>query len=247
MSDNNQRINHLIKNSSNYLDEFKALTSDIPYERKGILFSEMFFFWLFTHERKPHRILESGRARGQSTLILSHCFPNAEIISVERDQQSPDVTIAANRLHNCANVRQLFGDATHLLPNLTQPGDIALIDGPKGYRGLRLALRLLGEGKTPLVFLHDASKGSIERRFLSQHLPETQYSDNSIFSEKAHLLDHGVWEELPQKHRWTANEAPIDGYGFSLACLPYNSNRSYQWLRIQAIIDGFIYRLSKRK
>jgi predicted O-methyltransferase YrrM len=225
--------------------EFEGLIAGIPYERKGILFSEMFFFWLRARAVKPRRILESGRARGQSTLILSHCFPDAEILSVEYDRNSPDVAVAAERLKGRDNVRQLFGDATRLLPEMAQTGDVALIDGPKAYRGLRLALRLLAEGKTPLVFVHDTAAGSPERRYLSRRMPEAVYSDLPAFAEVAHPLDQGAWDELPEANRWTPAGAPVAGYGFSLACLPQQSGRAYRWLQLRAVLDGLSHRLLK--
>lgn len=227
------------------LAAFQALIAGIPYERKGILFSEMFFFWLCARTVKPRRILESGRARGQSTLILSHCFPEAEILSVEHDHNSPDVNVAAERLNGRGNVRQLFGDASRLLPKMARPGDVALIDGPKGYRGLRLALGLLANGKTPLVFVHDTAAGSEERRYLSRRVPEAVYSDLPAFAEVAHHLDQGAWEELPEANRWTPAGAPVAGYGFSLACLHYKNGRNYRLLRLKAVLDGLGHRLLK--
>ena len=227
------------------LAAFQALIAGVPYERKGILFSEMFFFWLSARTIKPRRILESGRARGQSTLILSLCFPDAEIFSVEYDRNSPDVAVAAERLHGRGNVRLLFGDATRLLPQMARPGDAALIDGPKGYRGLRLALRLLADGNTPLVFMHDAAAGSEERRFLSRHLPEAIYSDLPAFAGLAHDLDQGAWDELPEANRWTPAGAPAAGYGYSLACLPHQSGRGYRGLLLRAILAGLGHRLLK--
>lgn len=226
---------------------FATLIGGIPYERKGILFSEMFFLWLCARELKPRRVLESGRARGQSTLILSHCFPEAEILSVEYDRNSPDVAVAAERLAGRDNVRQLFGDATRLLPEMLQPGDIALIDGPKGYRGLRLALRLLGSGRTPAVFLHDAGYGSIERDFLTRRLPETYYSDAVEFAAAAHPLDDGSWDDLPAAHRWTDAGPPAAGYGVGLACLPRNDRRSYRASLALAVVDGVAHRLFKSR
>jgi len=229
------------------LAAFQALVAGIPYERKGILFSEMYFFWLCARTAKPRRILESGRARGQSTLILSHCFPEAEILSVEHDRNSPDVGVAAERLNGRSNVRQLFGDASSLLPQMTQPGDVALIDGPKGYRGLRLALSLLAGGKTPLVFVHDTAAGSEERRYLSRRLPEVVYSDLPVFAAVAHHLDQGAWEDLPEANRWTPAGAPPAGYGYSLACLPYRKGHNYRLLRLKAVVDGFSQRLLKHR
>ena len=227
------------------LAAFQALIAGIPYERKGILFSEMFFFWLCARTVNPPRILESGRARGQSTLILSHCFPDAEILSVEHDRNSPDVDIAAGRLKARSNVRQLFGDASRMLPEMARPGDVSLIDGPKGYRGLRLALGLLADGTTPLVFVHDTSAGSEERRYLSRHMPEAVYSDLPAFAEVAHHLDQGVWEEVPAANRWTPAGAPQAGYGFSLACLHYQNRRNYRLLRLKAVLGGISHQMMK--
>lgn len=226
-------------------DAFAALIADIPYERKGILFSEMFFLWLCTRELKPRRILESGRARGQSTLILSHCFPDAEIVSVEYDRHSPDVAVAAERLAGRDNVKQLFGDATRLLPAMLQDGDVALIDGPKGFRGLRFALRLLGSGRVPAVFLHDAGHGSVERAFLERRMPEAFYSDDAAFADIAHALDGGAWDELPAQNRWTEAGPPAAGYGFGLACLPWHETRSYRAGLVHAAMDGFIHRIAR--
>lgn len=224
---------------------FQALIAGVPYERKGILFSEMYFFWLCARTIEPRRILESGRARGQSTLILSLCFPDAEILSVEYDRNSPDVAVAAERLQGRSNVRQLFGDATQLMPQMARRGDAVLIDGPKGYRGLRLALRLLADGNTPLVFMHDAVVGSQERRFLSRHLPEAVYSDLPAFADVAHYLDQGTWEDMPEANRWTAAGAPAAGYGYSLACLPHRGGRGYRGLLLRAILAGISDRLLK--
>jgi hypothetical protein len=227
------------------LAAFQALVAGVPYERKGILFSEMFFLWLCSRTVQPRRILESGRARGQSTLILSHCFPEAEILSVEHDRNSPDAAVAAERLKGRGNVLQLFGDAMRLLPEMARPGDVALIDGPKGYRGLRLALGLLADGKTPLVFVHDTAAGSEERRYLSNRMPEAVYSDLPAFAAVAHHLDQGIWDELPKAHRWTAAGAPAVGYGFCLACLPHRGSRSYRGLLLRAALAGLSHRLLK--
>ena len=170
-------LSDLLADSGKYVTEFADLVADIPYERKGIPNSEMFFLWLCARSAPPRRVLESGRARGQSTLMLARCFPSAEIISVEHDASSPDVAVAAERLRNEPNVQLLFGDATRLLPSLARTGDIALIDGPKGFRGVRLALSLLASARLPLVFVHDVGALTSERRFFAEYLPSSRYSD----------------------------------------------------------------------
>ena len=227
------------------LDSFRACIAGIPYERKGILYSEMLFFSICARAASPRRILESGRARGQSTLILARCFPDLDILSVEYDRNSPDVPVAAERLKDCPKVQQLFGDATQLLPSMTQPGDVALIDGPKGHRGLRLAISLLATGKVPMVFVHDTAHGTPERRFLETHFPETIFSDEAVIASVTHQLDAEAGDDIPAENRFH-NGPPSAGYGFSLACIPYRP-RNYRLILALAVWDGVIHRLFRRK
>ncbi len=224
-------------------DEFCRLIADIPYERKGILNSEMYFLWLCAHTVKPKRVLESGRARGQSTLILARCFPDAEIISVEYDRNSPDVPVAEARLKGEANVRLLFGDATRLLPQMAEPGDIILIDGPKGFRGVRFALDLLAGGGVPLVFVHDAGPGTGERRFFERALPAARYSDEPPVAAATQVLDDEDAADIPPAHRYAARQS-VPGYGYGLACLPRQAGTSYGLLKLRAAWAGTLQRLA---
>src|SRR5712671_459902 len=112
------------------LPAFQRRVAGIPYERKGILYSEMFFLYLCAQAAKPNRVVESGRARGQSTLLLSTIFSDLHVVSIESDPRSPDVQVAQERLRGRNNVSLRFGDATHILPAEVRQGDIILIDGP---------------------------------------------------------------------------------------------------------------------
>src|ERR1044072_8934079 len=111
------------------LPAFQSRAAGLPYERKGILYSEMFFLYLCAQAVKPSRILESGRARGQSTLMLSTIFSDLQVVSIESDPTSPDVQVAQERLRGRDNVSMRFGDATRILPVEVQKGDVVLIDG----------------------------------------------------------------------------------------------------------------------
>lgn len=222
---------------------FGRLVAGIPYERKGILNSEMFFLCLCAETVRPKRILESGRAQGQSTLILARCFPQAEIVSVEHDRNSPDALVAAERLQHESNVTLLFGDATRVLRDMAGPGDIALIDGPKGLRCVRLALSLLGTGKLPLVFVHDAGLDSAERRFFDRWLPSVRYSDEPDFVRHSHVLDDEDAVNMPPARRFSAC-AGRSGYGYGLACLSYAAEDRYGMLRWRAALAGLQQRLS---
>lgn len=223
------------------LDSFRARVVGVPYERKGILYSEMFFLYLCAQRVAPRRVLESGRARGQSTLLLSKLFPDLPIISVEHDRSSPDVPVANERLASCANVDLRFGDATRILPAEVRKGDIVLIDGPKGFRGLRLALRLLATGRPELIFVHDCGVGGAERCFLDANVAGTLFSDAIEFARIAHVLDAACWAGMPTDRRFVGNHAPL-AYGYGLACLPRNDKAPYWWLLMRAGIEGFLHR-----
>ena len=228
------------------LAAFQALIAGVPYERKGILYTEMFFLALCAARVAPRRILESGRARGQSTMLLARMFPSLPIISIEYDARSPDVPTAAARLAGFSNLDLRFGDATRLLPGLVQPGDIVLIDGPKGFRGLRLALSLLASGKPALVFVHDTGVDTAERNFLERHLPDCLYSDQADFVAVAHGLDAAVADTIPPPHRYNGT-APARGYGYGLACLPRIDGVPYRALVLRAALAGFTQRLAARR
>lgn len=223
-------------------DGFARRLSGIPYEHKGILYSEMFFLWLCTRKNKPGRVIESGRARGQSTLVLARIFPDAEIISIEHDKNSPDVAIAEERLREYKNVQLLFGDATKLLPAMVRQGDVVLIDGPKGFRGVRLAIQLLGSGKVDQVFLHDTTVHTPEREFLERYLPDSLYSDASVLAAGNHELDSLGKIDLPEALRY-AEGLP---YGFSLASLRSTRKFSPNALALASRYAQFVGRIRQK-
>jgi len=222
------------------MEGYRQRVAGVPYEPKGILYSEMFFFYLCARAASAQRILESGRARGQSTLLLSACFPDRPIISLEHDPHSPDVAIAGARLAGRSNVELRFGDATRVLPRITRPGDVVMIDGPKGYRGLRLALRLLAQGKASLVFLHDLGPQAPERRLVEARLPGTLYSDDPRFARLAHVLDAPARDTIPEESRW--RDGATNGYGYTLACLQRAPNAGYRMAWLASVLDGVLKR-----
>ena len=179
----------LLDESARLLPRYLELTAAVSHEAKGIRRSEMFFFYASVASLEPGRIVESGRARAQSTLVLSKLFPQTAIVSVESDAASPDVEIATTRLRDCTNVECRFGDSLVLLPALVEPGDVVLIDGPKDFRALKLALRLLRSGKPRMVFVHDLWLGSAARRFVDRCLPRAMLSDNPHWVQRYASLD----------------------------------------------------------
>jgi hypothetical protein len=184
-----ERFKNLLGEAKLLLPRYLEATDGLVHEKKGIRRSELFFFFALVAPRNPARIVESGRARAQSTLVLARLFPKASIVSLESDPASPDVKVAAERLRECGNVECRFGDSLVLLPELIQAGDVVLIDGPKDFRALKLAFRLLIGGKPAAVFVHDLWLGSPARRFVDRYLPSALLSDNRQWVQRYATLD----------------------------------------------------------
>jgi predicted O-methyltransferase YrrM len=198
------------------LPEFRAAIDVMPpHERgPGLFLSEMFFFYCVVRPMNPSRILESGRDLAGSTLLLANCFPHARTISVEFNATSPHAKLALEKLEPHRNVECLFGDSRELLPKLIEPGDPVLIDGPKEFRALKLALHLLHTNKPSVVFLHDFGAGLPWRGFLEKHWPSAFFSDHPEFLRRFGSLDN-----VGQASRPT-----------TFACLPAKLPASYYTL-----------------
>jgi len=153
--------------------------------------------------------------------------------------------VAQDRLRGRDNVSLRFGDATRILPAEVRRGDLILIDGPKGFRGLRLALRLLATGRVTQVFVHDCAYGTEERAFLDAHLRGPLYSDSIEFARVAHVLDAAARGDLPSDRRFEG-ERPPRAYGYGLACIPFDPAVSYRMLFAQAVVAGIRSRLRHR-
>jgi protein-L-isoaspartate O-methyltransferase len=181
----------LFETAEKYLDRYVENIAGVVYDLKGIRPSEGFFMFAILAADPPRRILESGRARGYSTDILSRCFPDAEIISIESQRDCADADMAAKRLAGRHNIQCRFGDARVELPRLIEPGDVVLIDGPKDFRALKLALRLLQTGRARGVFVHDLAPGIHVRRFLEKRISSTLFSDNREFLSRYGFVGTG--------------------------------------------------------
>lgn len=234
----------LCRVGSEIVPQFKSWANASPYEIKGILHSEMLFLVSVLRSKTVGRIIESGRARGQSTLMLSLAFPENQIISIEFDANSPDVAVAQSRLGSHANVDLRFGDSRKLLPELVKSDDYVLIDGPKAFRAVRLAMRVLATGRCAGVFIHDLYPGQDERAFVDRHFPEAQFSDDRRWAEFGSVVDADIMEFIPPEQRL---DTLVDGrgYGFSLTFLPYRPDRNYSALEMLAKVTEIFSKLKR--
>ena len=210
------------------LPEYREIIGNIPPEAGfgGIWESEMFLFYAAVKPFAPKQILESGRARGKSTLILACCFPESRIISVEYDRQSENAAAAEAKLKPCSNVELLYGDSREILPERLQSGDAVLIDGPKDFRALKLALDLIRTGKPAAVFVHDFPANSPQRKFVERNWPTAFFGDDPLF-QRFQSLDH---ERDPRPN-------PQRRYGI-FVCLPPPMPAPYWQLRMKLVVGA---------
>ena len=206
------RLAKLLSQAEVSLPTYLEQTRGLSHETKGIRRSEMFFLYASVADLNPKRIIESGRARAQSTLVLARLFPKALIVSLESDSTSSDVKIAAERLGESGNVDCRFGDSLLLLPELLEAGDVVLIDGPKDFRALKLAFRLLRGGKPLAVFVHDLWLGSPARRFVDRYLPSALLSDDPEWVQRYASLDSSRRAQPP------VSKAVRRVYGATIGC-----------------------------
>jgi len=188
--------------ASTLLPEFCAAIADLKRESGfgGIGPRGMFFFYAAVCPFAPRQILESGRMRGGSTLMLARCFPQTQIVSVEFDRDPVHAAVAESRLKPYANVELLYGDSRDLLPERLQAGDAVLIDGPKGFRALKLALQLLRTEKPCAVLIHDFYQGEPARKFLERYWSNAFFSDDPAFAVYLRELNARIGRDPDSKH-----------------------------------------------
>jgi predicted O-methyltransferase YrrM len=204
-------VNAVLQRAGKLLPEYQTIIADIAPEAGfgGVWESEMLLFYASAKPFAPKQILESGRGRGKSTCILAGCFPGAQIISVELDADTPNAVAAAEKLRPFPNVKLLSGDSHQVLPEHLQKGDAVLIDGPKDFNAVQLAIEVLQTGKPCVVFMHDFPTGAPARKFVARHWPNAFFSDDPALQTLRAIDDA----------RDPLREKRARGYG-TFACLP---------------------------
>ncbi len=208
----------LNKISLKYVEEFKSILGVNPsFEYKGIFFSEMLSIYSIIKEYKIEYIIESGRARGQSTEILCKIAKNIDIkvLSIEFDKDSPDVNICEERLKYYRDFLSLqFGDSNLIISSFRKPGinTMVLIDGPKGLNAMKLAVKCFRFDEVKFVAIHDSHREAsnlrpiIEKCFPSFHCTTDDYE----FVDQFSYLDKACWEETANHH---SNASPYNQNG----------------------------------
>jgi hypothetical protein len=137
----------------------------------------------------------------------------------------PNAAAAEAKLKPYPNVELVYGDSREIMASCLQNGDAVLIDGPKGFRALKLAFQLLRTGKPCAVFVHDCPPGSPVRDFLERHWPGVFFGDDPLFL-RFRVLDEG---------RDPLEQSRPRGYGL-FAILPPAPRVCFWWLRFRLFL-----------
>lgn len=197
-------IKNIVFNScQSHLRRFKKICS--TFEERGILNSEMLSFCSICDVLGVDIILESGRYRGQSTLVLAKFFKDSgkKIISI--DLVEDDNTIhAQKKLEKFADVELIYGDGTKIIPQLVKKFKnkkvAVLLDGPKG----KLAVDLMDFISTNENFyfgaIHDVKSGSESRVLFPDYFKYYFLTDQALFVKKYQSVDNSC---LPKSNQIT--------------------------------------------
>lgn len=213
------------------------------YEERGILNSEMLAACAACERLGVDVVIESGRCRGQSTLILARYFAGSRtrIISVELER-GPDAEFAERRLAPFPHVELLYGDGTRVIPERLRAMPDArvaiLLDGPKGMPAVRFLDAVLPEHENVVAaFLHDTRPGTPQRAALEDESRRVFFTNDEEYVRAFTALDESC---LPRpgapitEHTWRPGmkgHDPIPSYGPTLACIfptPSSGARTHQ-------------------
>ena len=140
-------INSLDPGNPEYLDrlEEEAIADFVPIIRKDMQAFLKFMMRLC----KPRNILEVGTAVGFSALLMSEYAPEAHITTIENyEKRIPIARDNIAKAGKSASIDLIPGDATEILPTLTDTYDFIFMDAAKGQyiNFLPEIMRLLSKG-----------------------------------------------------------------------------------------------------
>lgn len=135
---------------------YEAIATE-PYEQRGIIHSEAALIVHTCLRVGIERIVESGRARAQSTYMLAKYLPHVEIHSIEL-RENDDADFGRKRVGEFANVTLHDGDGAILIPEIVSQSGVptaVLCDGPKGHSAIEIVSRCLAYRHVLVGFIHD--------------------------------------------------------------------------------------------
>jgi hypothetical protein len=192
-----QAKNHLYesvyKKSWEQEDLIKEI-SEIKYLPRGIYNSEMLLMISVLKFLNVETVLESRRARGHSTQLISKLLQNDDshksLISLDFKKDS-DSEYAEINLAQYPKTKLIYGDANFILKKIvrkkfSQSDRYAvLLDGPKSFNALYLTAKLIRYKIPPVVlFIHDMRKFQKDGKFPLQRFMCSVIFDRVFFSDE---------------------------------------------------------------
>ncbi len=198
----------IIQICKQYLSTYEETIKNLRYEPKGIFNSEMLLFISITKKLDVKLIIESGRARGQSTKIIAENFreKNYKVCSIEFVKFSPDVKTSLRRLKKYENLSLSFGNSFDVIPNLINKECCVLIDGPK-TGAIQLGINSLTNPLVKAVFIHDLHKDSKQRIIAEKVFNNHFFTDDKDFVKQFKSIDKQCWVDQ-SKYKEFRNWAP---------------------------------------
>jgi hypothetical protein len=205
--------------------------ADIPYQPRGIFNSEMALVIAMCRDHRIDMVIESGRARGHSTLLLARYLPAVAIHSFER-RRDDDALHAEAALAHLPNVHLRYGDAGEVMPDFVKQydgGRIAiLIDGPKAHKALALMADCLRASEhVVLGFIHDmgsGERGKTDHRVAAEKsFDSTFFTDDPVYVDATRHLDRTVFglSGAGWSAPHTFNGKTLASYGPTIACFEF--------------------------
>lgn len=209
------------------------------YEERGILHSEMLAVCGVARMLEADIVVESGRCRGQSTLVLAKYFAGSatKIVSIE-NVRDENATFAEERLAAHKHVELLYGDAARLVPEVLAryPGKrvVLLLDGPKGKQAIDIAREAFARFPSlHAAFIHDMRIDTPQRAAVLEEPMRAFFTDDDEYLQEFGVLDQACLPKAGAEitmHTWRPfmkGEDKIPAYGPTLAVLfPRPARRS---------------------
>lgn len=216
----------IIEECKNNLPKFKEVLINTEYELRGIMPSESLLLGSIATLTNIELIIESGRARGYSTQILSGIFPNKNIVSIDLDNKSEDVKFSEKILKDKDNVELVYGDSNTIIKEKITKDCIVFIDGPKGVAALELAIDIIEDKRVKAICIHDLHKNTFARNLCEIFFNNTFFSDDLDFVHEFKNVDREAWTKLKDEGEkpYIRKNNNIESYASTLAVIINSEN-----------------------
>lgn len=176
-------------------EKFKGIAKSVPYQAKGIWYTEAFLFCSICDILGVNAIIESGMANGCSTELFANYF-DFDILVYDNNQYGI-FEETSNRLKKYNNLHMFNGDSNKLIPETVELNKDAklgiFIDGPKGFGARELRDNLLKFDNILCFGFHDYAGqnkydiGLFDNSFITHELKfidEFRYLDKKVIDTK---------------------------------------------------------------